>query len=283
MGMATTSAVKRGKKKKGISPWKPNQHGAWAMLIVPAVVGTISGAVAAVQTPGNLDAAWIIPAILVAWFFGYFAFFAFGLAVKARNPSRRKAYLQPVYVYGVISLVGIIIALLSAPYLLWWALGFGPLIGIAVFETVRGRARSTISGVSTTIASALLLAVLTHVGAGSVSPEVWVATVFLALYFSGTIPYVKTMIREKGNSSYLRGSIIFHAVEVLLFLGVVLVYPPGLIGSALGFITLLIALYRAWAVPASAARGTQWTAKKVGQVEGPLVLFAAVAVLVMVL
>ena len=48
MASTTKQQAPAGKvrRRRGISPWVPNQHGAWAMLISPAVLGLIAGLVA---------------------------------------------------------------------------------------------------------------------------------------------------------------------------------------------------------------------------------------------
>lgn len=270
-------------RKKGISPWVPNQHGAWAMLISPAVLGLISGVVAWVRTEAGTGRLVVLAAVLVAWFFGYFAFFAFGLAAKARNAQRRGKYLQPVYVYGSVSLVSIVVALLLQPQLLWWAVPFAPLVAVAVWETVKGRSRSTLSGVTTTVASALLYPALTSVGLaagtmGSVDAAAWACTIFLAVYFSGTIPFVKSMIRERDNPRYLSGSIGYHVVAVLVVLGLVLLAPIGWVGGLLMVATMLLALFRSLYIPIAARGGADWNARRLGKAEVPVLLVACAAV-----
>lgn len=271
------------RRRKGISPWVPNQHGAWAMLISPAALGLIAGLVAWVRADGSPLVPLVFLAVLVAWFFGYFAFFAFGLAVKARNPQRRSRYLKPVYVYGAVSLAGIAVALLLQPQLLWWALPFAPLVVIAVGETLRGRGRSTLSGVSTTVASALLYPALVGVGsgsgAGSVDVAAWAGMIFLAVYFSGTIPFVKSMIRERNNPRYLTGSICYHVLAVFAVLGLVLLAPAGWAAAVLMVTTALLALVRAVYVPVAAHEGADWNARRLGMAEVPVLLVACAGVL----
>ena len=269
----------KARRRKGISPWVPNQHGAWAMLISPAALGLIAGLVAWVRTDGSPLALLVFLAVLVAWFFGYFAFFAFGLAVKARNPRRRSRYLKPVYVYGAVSLAGIAVALLLQPQLLWWALPFAPLVVIAVGETLRGRGRSTLSGVSTTVASALLYPALVGVGSGSVGAAAWAGMIFLAVYFSGTIPFVKSMIRERNNPRYLTGSICYHVLAVFAVLGLVLLAPVGWAAAVLMVTTALLALVRAVYVPVAAHEGADWNARRLGMAEVPVLLVACAGVL----
>ena len=278
-----TAPAGKARRRKGISPWVPNQHGAWAMLISPAALGLIAGLVAWVRTDGSPLALLVFLAVLVAWFFGYFAFFAFGLAVKARNPRRRSRYLKPVYVYGAVSLAGIAVALLLQPQLLWWALPFAPLVVIAVGETLRGRGRSTLSGVSTTVASALLYPALVGVGSGSGADSVgvaaWAGMIFLAVYFSGTIPFVKSMIRERNNPRYLTGSICYHVLAVFAVLGLVLLAPVGWAAAVLMVTTALLALVRAVYVPVAAHEGADWNARRLGMAEVPVLLVACAGVL----
>lgn len=275
---------RRKKRKRGISPWVPNQHGAWAMLISPAVLGTVSAISAMVRAD---DLSWhrlvAVPAILVAWFFGYCAFFAFGLVAKTSTPKGKRQYAPPVFVYGAVSLAGIIVALVAQPQLIWWALFFGPLVALAVWETLQGRARSMLSGVSTTIASALLVPALTMSGQdttiGAIAPVAWGAAIFLAVYFSGTIPMVKTMIRERGNAKMYWFSVIYHAVALGVVVLVVVWGQPGLVATVFILATMVIALFRSWWLPRSATAGRTWTAKDVGMAEIPLLLLACVGVI----
>ena len=285
MASTTKQQAPAGKvrRRRGISPWVPNQHGAWAMLISPAVLGLIAGLVAWLRSEGDFLALPVFVAVLVAWFFGYFAFFAFGLAAKARNPQRRARYVRPVYVYGSVSLAGMAVALLLQPQLMWWALPFAPLVAVAVWETLAGRPRSMLSGMSTTVASALLYPALVGVGSGSglreVGAEAWAGMIFLAVYFSGTIPFVKSMIRERNNPRYLTGSIIYHAVAVLSVLGLVLLAPVGWTAGVLMTATTLLALVRSVYVPVASRGGADWNARRLGMAEVPVLLVACAAVL----
>ncbi|WIM67057.1 YwiC-like family protein [Corynebacterium breve] len=272
------------KRKKGISAWVPNQHGAWAMLISPAALGLV-GAVVAMSR--SKDLTWhpfiAVPAILVAWFFGYFAFFAFGLVARARTARRKKQYLAPVLVYGPVSLVGIVAALFAQPQLVWWALFFAPLVTLAVWETLHGRARSVVSGVSTTIASAILLPVLVMSGQNTTMGEIalpaWGSAIFLALYFTGTIPMVKTMVREKGNQRFFYGSVAYHVMALAIVVALVVVGKAGAVASVLLILTMVIALFRAWWLPVSARQGRPWTARTVGMAEVPVLLVACAGVI----
>ncbi|WP_025253732.1 YwiC-like family protein [Corynebacterium vitaeruminis] len=265
----------------------PNQHGAWAMLSTPAVAGVL---VALLRQDATTLPRLVVTLALIlgAWFSGYFCFFAFGQWVKARNPHRKHEYAVPMAVTGAMSLACIVIVVLLAPCLLWFAPLFAPLVLIAVAETLRHRPRSLLSGVSTTCASALLLPALYLVGEvarsdatrslAGIPASQWAATAFLAAYFTGTIPFVKTMVRERGKSGYLVGSVAYHAVVVVavLFLGAGRIVPVA--SWWLMIVVAVWALVRATTFPLTLHRWA-WTPKQIGVAEVPLCILAGLAVL----
>lgn len=76
--------------------WVPQQHGAWAMLVVPYLLGAIG----LVRSGGTGPREWVVlPLLFVTWMIGYFAFNAATLWLKAR-PRRRPAFVRPILTYG---------------------------------------------------------------------------------------------------------------------------------------------------------------------------------------
>ena len=116
-------------------------------------------------------------------------------------------------------------------------------------------------------------------------PSVWVATVLVLAYFVGTAFYVKTIIRERGNRTYLALSLAYHAVMVPLPLAAASVagrMVPGATGSQVATLDLgllvalnVILLLRALAVPRTGA-----TPKLVGV--GEIIVSATLTVLLLV-
>ena len=149
-------------------------------------------------------------------------------------------------------------ALLAQPRLVVWALFFGPLMAVALWETFHGRPRSIASGISTTIASALLVPVLwmaaREASLADISGRAWLCFAFLALYFSGTVPLVKSMVRERKTPGFVRLSVGFHAAAlgVFLLVGALAGMPWFAVLMAL---LLAFAVLRAWWIPHSAAHG----------------------------
>lgn len=292
----------------GVNPWVPNQHGAWAMLVVPIITGWV---VAITNAAELVARQWVtLVALPVAWFVGYFSFFAAGLWWKARNPQRKASYAKPMVVYGAIAALCVLIAVVARPSLLWWAVAFVPLIAVAVWEVYRNRPRSVASGVSTTLASALMLPVVAtsvdltpgfhpDMQALRVHPAwlgMWWATVGMVLYFVGTIFYVKTMIREKNNPQFYRVSVGYHAVALVVSVVAVwaLVFlvgstpPPGThssirlwVSAAVLILMMAAACARAVVIPRLAHKNPRaWTPKRVGIYEVPLCVLAAAVALV---
>lgn len=197
------------------SGWVPQQHGAWAMLAVPSLVGTVQ-AVTSEQAPH-----WVgRVALLLAFWVGYFCFNAVTLLIKA-PPRRRRLFVRPVAIYAAASALCLLLAVgLLGWGLLTWGLAYGPLAAAALLLVWMRQERSTVSGALTVAAASLFAAVLVApqlselVARWREDPHtraLWTALVCF-LYFFGTVWAVKTMIRRRGSRWWWLASIGFHAV-----------------------------------------------------------------------
>lgn len=256
-----------------VSPWVPNQHGAWSMLVGPALVASIALIVfAAVGHPSDAVLRLVcLVCIVVAWLTGYFTFFAFGLWVKARNPARRHAYGQPLKVYGPICAAACTFAVLFYPHLLFWALPFAPLIGLAVYETLKGRSRSVLSGFSTTFASSLIIPAILHIVTRP-SARILAVTAFVGLYHFSTTMYVKSVVREKGNDRFWVASIAYHAACLVACVVGAVLWPAAY--TILSPVVMAAALARAVVIPRKQRQGQKFTAKQIGMMEVPITVAA---------
>ncbi|MFD6093827.1 YwiC-like family protein [Oerskovia sp. NPDC060338] len=205
-----------GRRRRRGPGWVPDQHGAWAMLAVPLLVGVVLG-----------GPAWVHVPLAVLWFVGYFAFFAAGLWLKSRFKAR---YLPPVRAYGIATVVPAVAVLVLRPDLLAWVPLFLPLLGVSLWSSYRRRERSLLNDGATVLAACLMLPVAFAAGTGPAPdlwpgislpdgvtglagigwPQVWAVFVLVLAYFAGTILYVKTLIRERGERSYLVASAVYH-------------------------------------------------------------------------
>ncbi|UZN04627.1 YwiC-like family protein [Cellulomonas sp. S1-8] len=257
--MSATSTPTRGPRPRTRRPgpgWVPRQHGAWAMLVVPPVVGGVVG-----------GWSWRHLLLVVAWLVGYLAFHAAGLWLRS---GRKARYRPPVLAYGALAAVLLAALLAVAPALVAWALVFAPLLAVSLLASVRRADRSWWNDTVTVVAAALLTPVAAGLGTGPPqAAAVWTATAVLAAYFLGTVPYVKSLIRERDDPRVRRASVGYHVVAAVVGAAV---HPLlGVVGAALAL--------RAWLVP------HRWPQVRpavigVGEIVATLVVTAAVLVVV---
>ena len=250
-------------KSRRSQGWMPNQHGAWFMLFIPPLMGLI------------LQPSWAAVPLFITWWAGYFTYFAITIWVKSRL---RPKHLPPVLTYGAITALAGIAALITQWQLIAWLPIFAPIIAVAVYETIKRRERSLASGWSTVLAAAMMLPTVASISTSgtpaAVSGDLWWTTAWFALYFGGSIYYVKTLIRDFGNRTRFIQSVIFHALVCVAALGLALAQPhtwPVAVVSAL-------LLARSYTIPRIAQRRRKRIPPKyVGMVDGVVTVFVVVA------
>lgn len=217
--------------------WIPLQHGAWPMTFVPVLLGTIIG-----------GPAWIHLLLLVSWTVAFLFFNVFGLWVKARRKSR---YLPATLTYGIVAALGATALLILRPSLWVWGIPLAICFAWATIEVLRRNEHSLPARLSAILASALMTPIAFSLGSHPNDwHRIWICTAIVALYFAGTVPYVKTLIRKRGDRAWWIGSLSFHAVVVV----------TTLVAAAYQQVTWLIPavwvllLVRAWAYPFWSAR-----------------------------
>ena len=250
-------------KSRRSQGWMPNQHGAWFMLFIPPLMGMI------------LQPSWAALPLLITWWAGYFTYFAITIWAKGRL---RTKHLPPVLTYGAITALAGIAALITQWQLIAWLPIFAPIIAVAVYETIKRRERSLVSGWSTVLAAAMMLPTVASISTSgtpaAVSADLWWATAWFALYFGGSIYYVKTLIRDFGNHARFIQSVGFHAA---VFIGAIALavaqphtWPVAVVGALLAA--------RSYAVPRIAQRrGKRIPPKYVGMIDGLVTVFVVVA------
>lgn len=177
------------------------------MLIVPFVVGVL-----------DTGPRWAHLPLLFAWLVGYLAFFATGLWLRSHRKAR---YWPPVRGYTAATVIlGLIVVLLD-PALLRWAVVYGPLLAISLWCSWNRADRTLLNDGVTIVAACLMAVVVSGVGtdasdtglgwlpgAGQTRP--WLLAGLLLAYFAGTVLYVKSMIRNRGDRAWYRLSVGYH-------------------------------------------------------------------------
>ncbi len=173
------------------------------MTFVPLLVGSILGGFS-----------WAQLLLAISWTLAFLFFNVFGLYVKARRKGR---YVPALVTYGILAAAGAVALIIWRPSLLWWGILLSVLFAWAWWEIQARNERSLGARVSTILASCLMVPIANFLGSNPVDQQsVWTATIILALYFCGTVPYVKTLIRERGNEAWLPGSLIYHALLIIV-------------------------------------------------------------------
>lgn len=272
-GKHPASQGKRRTKPRRSKAWVPDQHGAWFMVTVPALTGFF-------LAPSRAGIS-----VLLTWWLGYFAFFAASIWMRARFNSRHQ---KPVLVYATLTVLAGITTLALDWTLIRWIPFFVPLVAIAVWETYRRRPRSLSSGVSTVFAAGLILPVVVSAAraphtfdlptAFVTDARVWAITCIYLGFFVGTVPYVKTLIRERGNRAWLAGSISYHIIIVAAAVIAVLRIANSSVMSWWVVVIAMVLLTRATLMPILGQRRERpWTPKTVGLLDAVLTVFVILA------
>lgn len=196
----------------------PNQHGAWAMLIVPFLFGVIA------STPSPLHIL-----LFICWLLIYLLMFPLLQWIRTRKTS---LYRNPILFYGVLLVPVATWLVILRPDLILIALMFIPLFIVNAYFARTKNERALLNDIAAIVQFSLMVFISFKIGGGtnySVAMELFFISV---LYFVGTAFYVKTIIREKKNKSFYYFSIGYHAISVLLsalFLPWLMVVPASIL------------------------------------------------------
>ncbi|MGV8967821.1 MAG: YwiC-like family protein [Cellulomonas sp.] len=187
--------------KRRLRRYLPPQHGAWAMLLVPFLVALITAGTDWLQIP-----------LLIAWLAGYLLSYYALLALKTRRPARVGPQVR---LYAAITVPAALVVVVARPEVMWFAPAYAALLAVNAWYAWRHRDRALTNDLASVVQGCLMVPVAATVA--GVSPvAVLEPFVIVLLYFVGTVLFVKTMIRERGDASFLRISIGFHAAATVL-------------------------------------------------------------------
>ncbi len=182
--------------------WIPRQHGAWAMLLLPVLLGVAASA----PDPWQL-------VVAVTALAAYLASFTAQTWSRSRRPP---AYRLPIAIYGTVAIVLGVILLVAFPPLALAAVVVVP-AGLVVFRGAQPGTRRDLANSLAQVAQALVLVPVTAWVSGTWDPERVVAyTCVAAGYQLGTVLVVRSVLRERGNDAFAALSVAFHVLLVVL-------------------------------------------------------------------
>ncbi|MGL5406798.1 MAG: YwiC-like family protein [Propionibacteriaceae bacterium] len=253
------------------SGWVPQQHGAWAMLITPMLLGVILRLSTTKSWHIRSESSWYLIPLCATMFLGYFAFNAAALWLKAAA-KRRHIYVRPTVTWAIITAIcGILTIILAGVPIIGWALVFLPLTAIALFLVKQGKERSLTSGAVTVIAASLFLLPCvcpepTRFFSDALPSDSYraLASVLLCCsYFIGTIFSVKTLIRERRSNSWWTASVGYHIIITLVTLVICCFGKLAWVWPIFFAATTV----RAWLLPWLNRRGRQFKPSHIGRIE----------------
>lgn len=188
-----------------MNTYLPPQHGAWAFLGLPLVLG----AVVAPATP-------LLVVLAVAWAATYpVSYAAFGL-VRARRPQR---FRRPFTVWLAVVLPAGVVLLVARPWLAWVGIGYLLLFAVNLRYARRNDERALGNDAVFILECAVMVVVTWAVAVGddswyppgraAVPARVWILVAVCALVLTGSMLHVKSLIRERRDARYARGSRAF--------------------------------------------------------------------------
>jgi hypothetical protein len=218
------------------------------MLLVPYLAGLLA-----------VGFRWPALPLLGAWVTGYLLSYFVMQAIKSR---RLRRFRSPLSWYAPLTAILVLPVVVACPRVLLFAPAYVVLLAVNAWHAYRRRERALVNDFASVVQSCLMVFVVGTVG-GQPPARAVIPFLIVLLYFTGTVLYVKTMIRERDSRAYRHASLGYHAVALLI------VVPLGWLPA--GVFALLLA--RAWLLPRR-----QLAPKQVGVIEiaaSILVLVAA--------
>jgi YwiC-like protein len=186
--------------------WFPRQHGAWAMLAVPLLMGV------AASEPD----AWQI-VLAVAAVAGYLASATAQAWLRAR---RRPSFVPSLIAYGSVAGLAGLALVVTHPALLLSAVVLVPATLLVLTGARPGTPRDLVNSFAQTAIALVLLPSAAYVSGDFDAPIVARSLIVAGGYLAGSVLMVRSVLRERGNPRYLWVSIGFHAAMVAVFAAV---------------------------------------------------------------
>lgn len=184
----------------------PPEHGAWAMLLVPFLLGTFAA-----------DPTWVSWVLLVAWLAVYGATYYAMRWYRTRHLRHRgRRFRGPALGYAAVLLVTGAVVVWEQPWLLLAACLFIPFEAVTALYALRGDERSWVAGAAAATGASLMGPVAYRVAGGDDTTIAVTIFVVSALAFTGAVLHVKSTIRERNDPRYRRASIALHCVAFVV-------------------------------------------------------------------
>jgi hypothetical protein len=205
----------------------PREHGAWAMLIVPFMLGMLTS-----------NVTWLH----LIFFIGVLAFyFASGpLLAYIRKPSLKKEVVPSFCIYIFCGLLFTIPILYLLPKIIVISFMIIPFFLLNVLFAKLKKERMFINDLFAITALSFLVIIAYYIGNGMIDQKALILMLINIIFFTASVFHVKTLIRERGNHKFLWYSNTFHGITIVLFI---------LVGLPVVALAFLVGALKAWFMP----------------------------------
>lgn len=181
-----------------------NQHGAVVMALMPFLYGML------LSEPIGLHFF-----LLLAWASAYLFTYPFLSLFKGRN---LELYQKWSLIYGGAAVVFSLPAIWHNWHIIFFTLVMFPLLLVSIHYTKTKNERAFLNDLNGIVIFAIAGMCAYYFSARQFDVNIWLVALYPSLFFIGTTLYVKSVMRERKNPLYLKLSIGFHLVCVLVFL-----------------------------------------------------------------
>lgn len=205
----------------------PREHGAWAMLIVPYLLGVLFS-----------EPNWSHLLLFIGILSCYLA--TGPILSYLRRPKLGKEVVPALMTYVIIGLIFIIPILIQYPFLLILFAIVIPFFSLNLVFAKLKKERYFINDFFAIFGLSILVLVAYYVGKEEISLLAISLMVLNICFFVASVFHVKTFLRERGNRSFAKVSNIYHGL--LLIVPVIIGFPT----VALAFI---VSTLKTWSIP----------------------------------
>ncbi|WP_183040942.1 YwiC-like family protein [Salipaludibacillus neizhouensis] len=181
----------------------PKEHGAWAMLIVPYLLGVL----------GTSFSMWQI-----LFFLGIFTVYCSSGPFLAyiRQPKLGAEVLPPILICGFIGAVCVLPVLIKYPFLLLIIVLATPFFTLNIYFAKKKKERLFINDLSAIIGLSTLTLMAYYIGEQSVNLTAWVLFILSVLFFTASVLHVKSLIRERKNRYFQMFNYSYHSLLLIM-------------------------------------------------------------------
>jgi hypothetical protein len=197
----------------------PREHGAWSIWVTPFMIG-------AFLSP------WT--SLKIFAFIGVLSLYMSSAPLLALVRSKRlnESPIPSLFLFPIFGFLFIGYLVWLSPELILYGVMVFPLFIINLYFAKMKKERLFINDLSAIIALSSVSMFIVHVGYGYFhwsGVKIWLLSV---IYFIGSLFYVKSFIREKGNGLFKKQGYIYHSLIVLLpllfgFLWISVIFLPS--------------------------------------------------------